>query len=65
MDGVGLGFDAVDAAAEGVERHTLVNGSGWIDNMEDARKVEKMAELTPTVIFFSSESNADASNAFA
>jgi hypothetical protein len=64
MDGVGLGFDAVDAAAEGVERHTMVNGSGWIETMEDAAKVEKMAELTPVVLFFSSESNADANNAF-
>ena len=58
------GFGAVAEAAEGVERHTMVNGSGWIETQEEFETVMRMVELTPGVAFFSSESNADAANAF-
>merc|ERR1712051_908841 len=50
------GFGAVAEAAEGVERHTVVKGSGWIETQEEFDTVSKMAELTPVVVFFSSES---------
>ena len=64
MDGVGLGFGKVDEAAEGVERHTLVSGTGWISSEKEWEDVQLFTTMTPGVFFFSSESNAEAANAF-
>jgi hypothetical protein len=64
MDGVGLGFGKVDEAAEGVERHTLVTGSGWIETAQEWEDVKLFTSITPGVFFFSSERNADSNNAF-
>ena len=64
MDGVGLGFGKVDEAAEGVERHTLVSGTGWISSASEWEDVQLFTKITPGVFFFSSENNAEANNAF-
>ena len=64
MDGVGLGFGKVDEAAEGVERHTLVSGTGWIQTAKEWEDVQLFTTMTPGVFFFSSENNAEANVAF-
>ena len=64
MDGVGLGFGKVDAAAEGVERHSLItNGTGFISSDKEWKDVQLFTEMTPGVFFFESDANADAVNA--
>lgn len=64
MDGVGLGFGAVDEAAEGVERHSLItNGTGFISSDKEWKDVQLFTEMTPGVFFFESDANADAVNA--
>ena len=42
----------------------MVNGSGWINTMKEYEDIRRILALTPGVFFFSSESNADAANAF-
>ena len=64
MDGVGLGFGKIDEEAEGVERHTLVSGTGWISSDKEWEDVQLFTTMTPGVFFFSSENNAEAATAF-
>lgn len=60
----GMGFDKIDGPAEGVERHSLVHGAGWVDSYKQWEDVQLFTEITPGVFFFSSEHNADAANEF-
>ena len=55
----GMGFDKVDEAADGVERHTLVTGAGWIDSHSQWEDVRMFSNMTPMVLFFSGEDKAD------
>lgn len=60
----GMGFDKIEGPEEGVERHSLVHGAGWIDSHKQWEDVQLFTEITPGVFFFSSEMNADAANEF-